>query len=87
MAKTVKQFREENLGKSFGYPLVCNRVFTFKPWFGEHEGQTVMVAAMYSGRGEWDALYAELKETGEEFEMVCTFGTSKEDLADMIMGC
>lgn len=86
MGKTMKQFEAENMGKSFGYGFTCNKVFSFKPWFGEFEGQTILVAAQYT-RGDWEALHAEFKATGETFEMECTRGDSKNDLIDMIMGC
>lgn len=82
--KTMKQFETEYMGKFMDCAYV-NRCFSFKPWFGEFKGQTIMVAANYNG--EWEALHAEIKKSGETFEMVCTRGYTKDDLIDMIMGC
>ena len=81
---TLKQFTEKWTGRTEnGYTV--NRCFSFKPWFGNFEGQTVYVAAEYS-RGWWEAIHAETKD-GKCFDMVCTNGESKSDLINMIMGC
>lgn len=91
--KTLKKFEAEVLGKSFGYGFKCNKVFSFKPWFEDEEltynGKpvTIFVAAEHTKGHGWEALYAEVKETGKELEMVCTYGTSKADLMDQILGC
>ena len=84
MTKTMKQFESENLGKKFGC-YTCNRVFSYKQWNGSDK-KTILVAACYDGCS-WEGLYAEDKATGEEHEMVCTYGESKSDLIDMIEGC
>lgn len=81
---TLKAFTEKWMGHADNGCTV-NRCFSFKPWFGEFEGQTVYVAAEYS-RDWWEAIHAETKD-GKSFAMTCTNGESKSDLINMIMGC